>query len=104
MRYIAERAKNPVFYIFSDNLKEIEWIKENYHFDFDVQYIELNNPDYEELRLMYQCKHFVIANSTFSWWGSYLAANEDKIIVAPKIWNKNYFKRFDIYTEKMILV
>lgn len=104
MRYIAEQTKNPVFYIFSDNLKEIEWIKQNYHLDFDVQYIELNNPDYEELRLMYQCRHFVIANSTFSWWGSYLSANEDKIIVAPKIWNKNYFKRFDIYTEKMILV
>ena len=104
MQYIAERTEKPVFYIFSDNLKEIEWIKENYHFDFDVQYIELNNPDYEELRLMYQCKHFVIANSTFSWWGSYLADNQDKIIVAPKVWNKIYSSKIDVYTEQMVLM
>ena len=104
MKYIAGRVENPVFYIFSDNLQEINWIKENYHFDYNVQYIELNNPDYEELRLMYQCKHFIIANSTFSWWGAYLSANEDKVIIAPATWNKDYSGQIDVYTKSMILL
>ncbi len=104
MDYIAGKVENPVFYVFSDNLQEINWIKENYHFDYDVRYIELNNPDYEELRLMYQCRHFVIANSTFSWWGAYLSDNEDKLIVAPKIWNKDYSGEIDVYTQQMVLM
>ena len=104
MEYIAERVENSVFYIFSDNLQEINWIKENYHFDYNVQYIELNNLDYEELRLMYQCKHFIIANSTFSWWGAYLSANEDKVIIAPATWNKDYSGQIDVYTKSMILL
>lgn len=104
MKYIAERVKNPVFYIFSDNMKEIDWIKTNYHFDFNIRYIELNNPDYEELRLMYQCKHFIIANSTFSWWGSYLSSNQNKLVVAPKVWNKSYSGKIDVYTKQMALI
>lgn len=104
MDYIAGKVENPVFYVFSDNLQEINWIKENYQFDYEVQYIELNNPDYEELRLMYQCRHFIIANSTFSWWGAYLSDYEDKVIIAPKIWNKDYYGNVDVYTKQMILM
>lgn len=86
MQYIAEHTEDPVFFIFSNNSEDIKWIKENYHFDYPVNYVDLNNPDYEELRLMYNCKHFVICNSTFSWWGSYLSENKDKIVVAPEKW------------------
>lgn len=103
MKYMTERVENPVFYVFSDNNDEIEWIKSNYHFeDYQVRYVMLNNPDYEELRLMYHCKHFIIANSTFSWWGAYLSDNQQKIIVAPTVWNKDYLERVDTYTDDMI--
>lgn len=102
MKYIAERVENPVFYVFSDNNDEIAWIKENYHLGYEVRYVMLNNPDYEELRLMYHCKNFIIANSTFSWWGAYLSENEDKIVVAPKVWNKEYSNEVDVYMEDMI--
>ncbi len=111
MRYIAEHVKNPEFYIFTNNHEDIEWIKSNYHFDYPVKYVDLNNPDYEELRLMYNCKHFVISNSTFSWWGSYLAENEKKIVVAPSVWGlpkkgKRYnVKKFDdIYRDDMVKI
>lgn len=105
MEYVKEHVSNPVFFVFSDNNEEIEWIKKNYQLeDFDVRYVTLNNPDYEELRLMYHCKHFVIANSTFSWWGAYLSDNKNKIVIAPTVWNKEYNKQVDVYLEDMIKI
>lgn len=111
MDYIASHTENPVFYIFSNTHKDLEWIKNNYHFDYPVKYVDLNNPDYEELRLMYNCKHFIISNSTFSWWGSYLSKNLDKIVVVPERWlgthnNERFIKQNydDIYRDDMIKI
>lgn len=81
--------KNPVFYIFSTGHEDIEWIRQNYHFDADVRYVDLDNPDYEELRLMTACQHFIISNSTFSWWAAVLSnASPDKKVWCPSIWIK----------------
>jgi len=84
MKYIDTHVVYPIYFIFSDDIADV--MK---HFSFgqrQVFFVEKNNPDYEELRLMYNCKHFIIANSTFSWWASYLAKNSNKIIVAPETW------------------
>lgn len=86
MDYIAQHTKDPVFFIFTNNSSDVSWIRENYTFDYPVEYVDLNNPDYEELRLMYCCRHFVICNSSFSWWSSYLSENKEKIVVAPDRW------------------
>jgi len=101
MNYIAERISNPIFFIFSN---DINWVKNNIKSKHYIKYMENNNPGYEDLRLMYNCKHFIIANSTFSWWGSYLSNYNDKIIIAPDIWNKLYPNARDIYREDMILI
>ncbi len=86
--YIKANVENPVFYIFSNTHEDIEWIKKNYDFSgLNVEFADLNNPDYEELRLMYSCKHFIISNSTFSWWAQYLGNNPQKVVVAPNKWN-----------------
>lgn len=85
MKYIAERTVDPVFYVFSNNHNDIEWIKNNYKFEFPVKYVDLENPGHDDMRLMYHCKHFVLSRSTFSWWGSYMSQNPDKIVIAPEL-------------------
>jgi hypothetical protein len=100
MDYIYNQNKDVVFYIFSDS---IELAKKHYKFKYPVRYIE-GFKDYESLRLLYSCKHFVISNSSFSWWGAYLAEGSNKIIVAPNRWYNDTKEKPDIYHDKMILL
>lgn len=89
MKKMKDQKPEAVFYIFTNNHEEIEWIKANYDFEgYQVRYVDLNNSDYEELRLMYHCKNFIISNSTYSWWGQFLSDNADKIVMAPSVWNR----------------
>jgi len=85
IKHIVKKVPNPHFYCFSDN---IEWIKNNLIIDCPVTYVSHNeeSKDYEDLWLMTRCKHYIIANSTFSWWGAWLNPDASKIIIAPKNW------------------
>ena len=86
---IARVHPNAKFYIFSNTHDDLEWIRENYHFDQEMNYVDLGNCDYEELRLMSCCSHFVISNSTFSWWAAVLSKSTDKMVTAPEKWILN---------------
>lgn len=100
MEYMKKQISDCVFFVFSNNHEEIEWIKKNYRFNkFNVEYVDLNNPDYEELRLMYSCKHFIIANSTFSWWAQFLSDSANKIVCAPKYWVAHMECSLDLYEK-----
>ena len=83
MKAIREELPNCKFFVFSD---DVEDVKKNMHFPFDVTYERGDDPVWEKLRLMYSCKHFIISNSTFSWWAQYLSRNPDKIVYAPIPW------------------
>lgn len=86
---VKKRIDNPVLIFFSD---EIDWVKENIVTDLPSYYESGIDPVWEKLRLMYSCKHFVISNSTFSWWAQYLSRNEQKIVIAPEKWSNNVEK------------
>jgi hypothetical protein len=86
IKFIQHKLQNPFFYFFSD---DIEWTKNFFTIsELQVKYIDYNNAEnsYEDLRLMSVCKHNIIANSSFSWWGAWLNVNPDKIVIAPKKW------------------
>lgn len=81
---ITKKLKNPYFFVFSD---DIYWVKNNIKIPGNVIYVsEKRYKDYEELILMANCKHHIIANSSFSWWGAWLGRYKNKIIIAPQKW------------------
>lgn len=86
---VKKRIENPVLLFFSD---DIDWVKDNIRTDLPSYYESGKDPVWEKLRLMYSCKHFVISNSTFSWWAQYLSRYEQKIVIAPEKWSNNVEK------------
>jgi hypothetical protein len=82
IRHMRENVKDAYFYFFSDDL---DWVKDNVQTDANCEFVEAGT-DYIELDLMSQCRHNVIANSSFSWWGAFLNQNPEKIVVAPRQW------------------
>lgn len=105
MKKMQEQKPDAVFFIFTNNHEEIEWIRNNYNFSgFPVKYVDLNNPDYEELRLMYHCKNFIISNSTFSWWGQFLCNHAEKIVMAPSVWNRELENASGIYMPEWQII
>ncbi|MDW3709242.1 alpha-1,2-fucosyltransferase [Enterococcus faecium] len=88
---LNEKLKNPVYLIFSDDL---EWVKNYIRLEEkypNCRFIYERGSDTveEKIRMMAMCKHFIISNSSFSWWAQYLSTNADKIVIAPNAWFTN---------------
>ena len=85
IRFIADRVEQPVFFIFSDDLV---WAKQNLHLAAPHVFVEHNSgsESYRDMQLMSLCRHHIIANSSFSWWGAWLNPSTNKIVIAPKKW------------------
>ena len=78
---ISSKVANPHFFIFSN---DIEWAKHNLHFN-KVTYVVCNEKkdSWKDMYLMSLCKHNIISNSTFSWWGAWLNNDPSKIVISP---------------------
>ncbi len=79
---IKDRVKDPSFFVFSDDQ---EWCRENLSFLAGAKFIS-GVSDQEELILMSRCRHNIIANSSFGWWGAWLNDSPGKTIIAPQRW------------------
>jgi hypothetical protein len=83
VKMMQSKLVSPRFFIFSD---DIAWVRDNLKIAEAVYVSSPSLKDYEELYLMSSCRHAIIANSTFSWWGAYLIDNPSKIIISPQKW------------------
>ena len=92
--WIKEKVKNPVFFVFSDDAEKAGKLFRKLG---DCYFINWNkgDRDFRDMQLMSLCRHNIIANSSFSFWGAYLNKNPDKIVVAPG----RYFKKEDEICE-----
>ena len=65
----------------------MEWVKDNLVLENAI-YVDHNKglDSWQDMYLMSQCNHNIIANSTFSWWGAWLNNNDNKVVIAPKRW------------------
>lgn len=103
MGIIEKNIPNPKYYIFSN---DVEWVKNN--IDFGNRGVIFRNDadivdDFEELILMSECKHSIIINSTYHWWGARLNEYDGKIVIAPKNWFMDE-KPIDIIPERWIKI
>lgn len=85
VEHIAQIVQNPHFFIFSD---EPEWVRTNLKIPYPNTLVDHNDADknYEDLRLMSQCRYNIIANSSFSWWGAWLNPRKNKLVLTPQRW------------------
>lgn len=89
-----EKIENEIgefqLFVFSDDK---QFIKDKFTL-YDYILIE-NVSDLEEFELMRQCNHHIMANSTFSWWATYLGENKGGIVYAPLtgIWSEEFYPK-----------
>lgn len=101
IRYIQDHTSCNLYCIFSN---DIEWCKQHLSSllaNKTVIYVNWNKgkDSYQDMYLMSHCKHNIIANSSFSWWGAWLNNNPMKIIVCPKRWNNIPNSEFELPQE-----
>jgi hypothetical protein len=85
MSVIEKRSPRVFYYVFSDDL---DWCRDHLRFKGEAAFVDVNagKPAWMDMRLMSRCRHHIIANSSFSWWGAWLNVSKDKVVVAPQEW------------------
>jgi Glycosyl transferase family 11 len=87
--FIESRLTNPHYFIFSD---DISWCRQHFMSDHSLTFVDAEatgGAAIQDLMLMSSCRHFIIPNSTFGWWGAWLGKDPDKLVIAPRKWSKS---------------
>jgi hypothetical protein len=82
---IRQEHGTPHLFVFADDMA---WARETLHPDCPLTFVDHNGAAgaHEDLRLMALCRHNIIANSTFSWWGAWMNGNPEKTVICPRRW------------------
>lgn len=99
--YIKDRVKTPVFYVFSDEPDKAAAMLKGYNYCLMTE--NSGESSYKDMYLMSRCKHHIIANSTFSWWGAWLGREKDQIVITPSRWN-NFCKENEICGKGWVMI
>jgi hypothetical protein len=103
--YMIDKLKSPHFFVFSD---DIEWVeKQLSRLVTNITFVKGNSDskNWTDMMLMSNCKHHIIANSSYSWWGAWLNKYPDKIVIAPKKWfNDPVIDTKDLVPESWIRI
>lgn len=104
INYCNARLADPVYFIFSD---DIDWVRNNLEIKSRHFFINHNRGEnsFHDMNLMSLCKHNIIANSSFSWWGAWLNSHGNKIVIAPEKWfNSDMFFPNDIVPDTWVTI
>lgn len=104
MKYIKEQCPKAHFFVFTNDISWArEWLLEKEPEQFTLIEGTTEENGYIDLMLMSKCRHHIMANSSFSWWGAWLNPNSNKIVTAPAPWFGDRDCE-DIYTDEMIRI
>jgi hypothetical protein len=97
IRSILDRVEDPYFFLFSDDM---EWVRASLRIDRPCWYVDHNRgaESFNDMHLMSLCRHHIIANSSFSWWGAWLSEHPATEVIAPARW----FRKEDIDTTDLV--
>ena len=95
-------VEQPHYYVFTDDM---QWVNENLPIK-DATYIDWNRSkdSWQDMMLMSRCHHHIICNSTFSWWGAWLNAGKETIVVCPDHWYADDKGNIPLYPSNWIRV
>lgn len=99
IQVIQEKFPDAYFFVFADDIERAKGLELN----IPSTYIE-NMSDVEGMFLLTKCNHYIISNSSFSWWGAYLGEYSEKVILAPKKWMNNSIDYSSKYYEGVVKI
>lgn len=84
VEFICQQVANARIYVFTN---DTAWVRQHINF-VPYQLVDWNTQadSWQDMYLMTQCRHNIIANSSFSWWGAWLNSHRNKVVVAPRRW------------------
>lgn len=86
LQFIQQRVGSFDLFVFSD---DIAWCREHIRVEGNIHFVTHQQEAAWDIMLMSNCRHHIIANSSFSWWGAWLNRSDEKIVVMPKAWFKH---------------